>query len=96
MIVFCVLFSVIFGWMYLNARSPWVAAIAHGALNAWGGLPLVFLVPGFNTILGGTITSLTGLGVLALFVVLLVLARALPVKGAEDALSESVIIYGRD
>ncbi len=96
MIVFCVLFSVIFGWMYLNARSPWVAAIAHGALNAWGGLPLVFLVPGFNTILGGTITSLTGLGVLALFVLLLMLARALPVKGVGETLSESVILYGKD
>lgn len=80
MVIFCVLLSIIFGWLYLNARSPWVAAIAHGAVNAWGGLPLVFLVPGFNTILGGTITSLTGLGVLGLFVLLLVLTRALPVK----------------
>lgn len=80
MIIFCVLLSIIFGWLYLNARSPWVAAIAHGSVNAWGGLPLVFLVPGFNTLLGGTITSLTGLGVLGLFVLLLVLTRALPVK----------------
>lgn len=85
MIIFCVLLSIFFGWLYLNARSPWVAAIAHGSINAWGGLPVVFLVPGFNTILGGTIASLTGLGVLGLFVLLLVLARALPVKVATDS-----------
>ncbi len=83
MVIFCVLLSIIFGWLYLNARSPWVAAIAHGSVNAWGGLPLVFLAPGFNTILGGTITSLTGLGVLGLFVLLLVLNKSVPVRGAE-------------
>ncbi len=86
MILFCVLLSIIFGWMYLNARSPWVAAIAHGSINAWGGLPLVFLAPGFNTLFGGTITSLTGLGVLGLFGLLLALTKVLPVKMDPDNL----------
>jgi len=83
MIIFCVLLSIIIGWMYLRTRSPWSAAIAHGSLNAWGGLALVFLVPGFDTTFGGTISSLTGLVVLALFVGLLLLAKGLPVDRNE-------------
>ncbi|HSM71075.1 MAG TPA: CPBP family intramembrane glutamic endopeptidase, partial [Anaerolineales bacterium] len=65
MIIFCVFLSIIIGWIYLRTRSPWSAAIAHGSLNAWGGLAIVFLVPGFDTALGGTITSVTGFIILA-------------------------------
>ncbi|MBN1449848.1 MAG: CPBP family intramembrane metalloprotease [Anaerolineales bacterium] len=85
MIVFCVLLGIIIGWMYLNTRSPWVAALAHGSINAWAGLPYLFLKPGFDTALGGTLTSLPGFLVMGLFVGWLVLTKRLPVWAQEEA-----------
>jgi membrane protease YdiL (CAAX protease family) len=85
MIVFCVLSGIIIGWMYLEARSPWVAALAHGSLNAWGGLPLLFLKPGLDTALGGTLTSLPGWIVMGFFIGWLVLTKRLPVRAKEVA-----------
>ncbi|HSM72487.1 MAG TPA: hypothetical protein VK851_13170, partial [Anaerolineales bacterium] len=69
-------------------RSPWSAAIAHGSLNAWGGLAIVFLVPGFDTALGGTITSVTGFIILALFIGLLMFTKGLPVGTEEPVVQE--------
>ncbi|MEA3351923.1 MAG: type II CAAX endopeptidase family protein, partial [Chloroflexota bacterium] len=43
MIVFTVLCGAFFSWLYLETRSPWAPALAHGALNASAGLPLLFL-----------------------------------------------------
>ena len=83
MIIFCVLMSIIFGWIYLRTRSPWSVAVAHSSLNAWGGLAIVFLMPGFDTAFGGTITSMTGFIGLALFVGLLMVTKGLPV-GMEE------------
>ncbi|HAW53196.1 MAG TPA: CPBP family intramembrane metalloprotease domain-containing protein, partial [Flavobacteriales bacterium] len=83
MIIFCIFLSIIIGWMYLRTRSPWSAAIAHGSLNAWGGLAVVFLLPGFDTAFGGSIVSLTGFVVLGLCVVALMLAKGLPVEADE-------------
>lgn len=88
MIVFCIFLSIIIGWMYLRTRSPWSAAIAHGSLNAWGGLALVFLVPGFDTAFGGTIASMTGFIVLALFIGLLMFTKGIPVGTEESAVQE--------
>lgn len=49
-------------WLdYLNTRSPWVAALAHASLNAWAGLPHLFLKPGFDTALGVYIDQRHGL-----------------------------------
>jgi membrane protease YdiL (CAAX protease family) len=84
MTVFCVLLGIIFGWMYLNSRSPWVAALAHGSVNAWAGLPILFLVPGYDTALGGTLTSVVGWLVMALFIGWLVWSRRLPVSTPEQ------------
>jgi len=85
MTVFCILVGIIFGWLYLNTRSPWVAGIAHGSLNAWAGLPYLFLTPGFDTALGGTVTSLAGFVVLGLFIGWIVLTKRLPVQIREEA-----------
>jgi len=85
MIVFCVLLGIIIGWMYLNTRSPWVAALAHGSINAWAGLPYLFLKPGFDTALGGTLTSVPGFLVMGLFIGWLVLTKRLPVRAQEEA-----------
>jgi len=83
MTVFCILLGIIIGWMYLNTRSPWVAAIAHGSINAWAGMPILFLKPGFNTALGGTLTSIPGWILMGLFIGWLVLTKRLPVRAEE-------------
>ncbi len=85
MTVFCVLLGIIIGWMYLKTRSPWVAALAHGAINAWAGLPFLFLKPGFDTALGGTLTSIPGWLVMGLFIGWLILTKRLPVQAWEEA-----------
>jgi len=85
MTVFCILLGIIIGWMYLNTRSPWVAAFAHGSINAWAGLPYLFLKPGFDTALGGTMTSIPGWVVMGLFIGWLVLTKRLPVQIQEEA-----------
>lgn len=88
MIVFCIFLSIIIGWMYLRTRSPWSAAIAHGSLNAWGGLAIVFLIPGFDTAFGGTIASMTGFIILVLFVGLLMFTKGLPFGTGEPVVQE--------
>ena len=85
MIVFCILLGIIIGWMYLNTRSPWVAALAHGSINAWAGLPFLFLKPGFDTALGGALTSIPGWIVMCLFIGWLMLSKRLPVNIQEEA-----------
>jgi membrane protease YdiL (CAAX protease family) len=83
MIVFCILSGAFLSWLYLETRSSWVAALAHGSMNAWGNLPVVFLVPGFNLLLGGTVPSLTGWLVMAALVGVLILVKRLP--GVQEA-----------
>ena len=85
MTIFCILLGIIIGWTYLNTRSPWVAGIAHGSVNAWAGLPYLFLLPGFDTALGGTVTSLIGLLIMGIFVGWLTLTKRLPVEIREEA-----------
>jgi membrane protease YdiL (CAAX protease family) len=85
MTVFCILLGIIIGWMYLNTRSPWVAALAHGSINAWAGLPFLFLKPGFDTVLGGALTSIPGWVVMGLFIGWLILTKRLPVNVKEEA-----------
>lgn len=80
MIVFCILLSMIFSWLYLNTKSPWVAALAHGAVNASAGLPVPFLQPGFNTAFGGTLATAPAWLAMGLFVLWLVLTKRLPVQ----------------
>jgi membrane protease YdiL (CAAX protease family) len=82
MIVFCVLLTIILGWMYFNTRSPWVAALGHGSLNAVAGLPVLFMKPGFDTALGGTLASLAGWIPLAIFAAWLIVSKRLPTQTA--------------
>ena len=60
MVVFTVLVGAILSWLYLNTKSPWTPAFAHGSLNAIAGLPVLFLMPGINIALGGTLASVAG------------------------------------
>lgn len=87
MIVFCVLLGTIISWLYLNTKSPWVAALAHGAVNAVAGLPVVFLQPGFNMAFGGTLATAPAWLAMGLFILWLVFTKRLPVQ---DQLEETV------
>lgn len=78
MIVFTCLTGMILSWLYLETRSPWAPAFAHGTLNAVAGLPMLFLV-GVDISIGGTVASMTGWICLALFSVWLVFTRRFPV-----------------
>lgn len=85
MIVFCALLGTIFSWLYLNTKSPWVAALAHGAINATAGIPVLFLLPGFNMAFAGTIaTPIAWIG-MAFFIGWLMLSKRLPVPVQEEA-----------
>ena len=80
MILFCIALGAVMSWLYLATKSSWAPAFGHGAVNAWGGLPLIFLVAGYNPLWGGTIASLAGVIVTGLFIGLLVLVKQMPVK----------------
>ena len=80
MIVFCVLLGTILSWLYLNTKSPWVAALAHGSINASAGLPILFLKPGFNMAFSGTIATPVAWIGMALFIAWLVMTKRLPVQ----------------
>jgi membrane protease YdiL (CAAX protease family) len=80
MIVFTVLLGTIFSWLFLNTRSPWVAALAHGSINAVAGLPLLFLQPGFNMAFGGTIATPTAWLAMGIFILWLIWTKRLPVQ----------------
>ena len=78
MIGFCLLLGAILSWLYLRTLSPWAPALAHGAINAVAGLPLMFLT-GVDMALGGTVASLTGWIPMILFIGWLVWSKRLPV-----------------
>jgi membrane protease YdiL (CAAX protease family) len=89
MIIFCVLLGIIISWLYINTKSPWVAALAHGAVNAIAGLPVLFFAPDFNVALGGTLAAPTAWIGMALFIAWLVWTKRFPVK--EDVESPETI-----
>lgn len=79
MIIFCVLLGIIISWLYINTKSPWVAALAHGAVNAIAGLPVLFFEPGFNIAFGGTLAAPTAWIGMLLFIAWLVWTKRFPV-----------------
>ncbi|MHB8776842.1 MAG: CPBP family intramembrane glutamic endopeptidase [Anaerolineales bacterium] len=87
MIVFCVLLGAIFSWMYLNTKSPWVAALAHGSVNAVAGLPILFFQSDFNLAFGGTIAAPIAWIGMALFIAWLAWTKRLP---AQNQVEETV------
>ena len=90
MIVFCVLLGIIISWMYLNTKSPWVAALAHGSVNAVAGLPILFFQPDFNIAFGGTLAAPTAWIGMAVFIAWLMWTKRIPVQTRIDA-AESVV-----
>ena len=79
MVIFTLLVGIILSWLYLNTNSPWTPALAHGSLNAIASLPIVFLMPGINLAIGGTLASVMGWIPLAIFVFWLLRTRRVPV-----------------
>ena len=79
MIGFTTLLGIVFGWLWLASGSVWVPTIAHGALNAIGGLPLLLLTP-FDTAIGGMLTSLIGWIPMLAFIAWLAWSGRLPVR----------------
>ena len=84
MVVFTVLVGIILSWLYLKTKSPWAPTLAHGSINAVASLSLLFLMPGFDIAIGGTLASVMGWIPLAVFALLLVLMRQVPVGGSEQ------------
>ena len=79
MIVFTVLLGVFLSWLYLETRSPWAPALAHGTINAVAGLPMLFFLT-MDITWGGTIASVTGWVSLALMVGYLYWRKRIPVE----------------
>ncbi len=82
MVVFSVLVGTILSWLYLNTESPWAPALAHGSINAVASISLMFLVPGFNLAIGGTLVSVMGWIPLAAFVLWLIATNRVPINEA--------------
>ncbi len=80
MIILTLLLGTILSWLYLNTNSPWAPALAHGSINAVASLPLIFLVPGFDMAIGGTLVSVMGWIPLAIFVLWLSATKHVPVN----------------
>jgi membrane protease YdiL (CAAX protease family) len=78
-IVFCNLVGTIFAWLYLNPKSPWIAALAHGFVNAVAGLPVLFLKPGFDMAIGGMLAAPNAWIDIGSFIIRLIRTRRLPV-----------------
>jgi membrane protease YdiL (CAAX protease family) len=85
----CILLGIILSWLYLKTRSPWVAALAHGAFNAVAGIPFFFLKPGFDTALAGSPLGLAGWVSMALIIACLLWAKQLPVELPEPQPTEA-------
>ncbi len=88
MIVFTVLLGIIFSWLYLKTKSPWAPALAHGSVNAVAGLSVLFLMPGFDLAIGGTLASVMGWIPLGLFALWLVATHRVPVGGDDEIIGE--------
>ena len=85
MVVFTVLLGIILSWLYLETESPWAPALAHGSINAVASLSLLFLIPGFDIAIGGTLASVMGWIPLGAFVLWLVLTNRVRVNGKESS-----------
>lgn len=75
-VIFGALAGVLFGWLQLASGSVLSPTVAHGSINAVGGLPIAFLV-GVDPTVAGTLHSLLGWVVLLATISLLVLTGRL-------------------
>lgn len=81
MVVFCVLVSVLLGWLQAASGTVWVPAIAHGFINGTAGIPVLLVAAGHpidNALVG--LLGVCGWAVLALLIALVAITRAFPVR----------------
>jgi membrane protease YdiL (CAAX protease family) len=71
MIAGCVAWGILLGWLRLRSASVWPAVLAHGALNAAGGLIVIFAAARPDLALAGPLGA-AGWIVVALVVVILI------------------------
>ena len=85
MVAMCSVWGILFGWTRLATGSVWPAALAHGALNATGGIVVALQAAGasFDPALVG-VTGLTGWILPLLWVAVLVAMGRLPVRDSPD------------
>lgn len=63
MVLFCMLWAPILGWLRLRSGSVIAASIAHGAINAAAGLPILVIAGGNDLTVG--LTGVAGMAVAA-------------------------------
>lgn len=88
MVMLCILLGTILSWLYLNTHSPWVAALAHGSINATAGLSLLFFKPGYNIAFSGTLAAPTAWIGMAAFIAWLAWTKRFPVTEIKSPLKE--------
>lgn len=88
MVVFCVLVSVLLGWLTIASGTVWTAAIGHGFINGVAGAAV--LVSAAQPIDPAAVGLLgwTGWIVMALLIALLVVLRRFPVRRAAEAAAD--------
>jgi membrane protease YdiL (CAAX protease family) len=81
MVVFCVLVSVLFGWLRLASGSIWPSTVAHGFVNGWARLGALVAVAGQAPDAASVgLLGWSGWIVLAALIVTLVAMRRFPVR----------------
>jgi membrane protease YdiL (CAAX protease family) len=88
MTIGCMLLGVILSWLTVQTRSPWAAALGHGAFNAVAGLSFLFLTPGFDTALAGSPLGLAGWLPMIIVIALLLWRKQLPIPGRNGSRAE--------
>ena len=85
MVAMCSVWGILFGWTRLATGSVWPATLAHGALNATGGIVVALQAAGssFDPALVG-VTGLTGWILPLLWIAALVVLGRLPVRDSPD------------
>lgn len=78
----CTLLGTILSWLYLNTKSPWVCALAHGAVNSSPGIALYFLKPGFDTAIAGSLLGISGWISMSFFIAWLVKSKLFFITGS--------------
>lgn len=71
MIAGCVAWGILLGWLRLRSASVWPAVLAHGALNASGGLVLVFAASQPDLALAGPLGAASWIVLAAVILVLI-------------------------
>lgn len=83
MVVFCVLVSILLGWLQTASGTVWVPAVAHGFINGTAALPALLVAAGHpidSGIVG--LLGVCGWAVLLVLVGGLAVSRAFPVRRA--------------